>query len=65
MDTTLIRASKEEPIYRGSRVYSVELINTEDMADGILDGTFPVETADPGLAERFAINGSYRVQLPD
>ena len=43
----------------------MEFINTEDLEDGILDATFHIETADPELAERFAINESYSFQLPD
>ncbi|HKJ70220.1 MAG TPA: hypothetical protein VKA55_00505 [Gammaproteobacteria bacterium] len=65
MELTLICASKQEHIYRGSRVYSVELINTEDLEDGILDATFHFETANPELAGRFAINESYRVSIPE
>jgi len=61
---TLIRPSKREPIFRGSRVYSIELINPEDLEDGLPGATLPIETSDPRFAERFAINESYTFQLP-
>lgn len=65
MEMTLICASKQEHVFRGSRVYSIEFVNPENLEDGILDATFHIETSDPGFAERFAINESYNFQLPD
>ncbi len=65
MEITLICASKQERLHQSGRVFSVELVNTEDVADGILDATFHFETTDPELAESFAINESYRFRLGD
>lgn len=65
MDLTLICASKREHLQRGSRIYTVEFTNTENLEDGILDATFHIETSNAEFADRFAINESYSFQLPD